>query len=228
MESRAILFDLDGTLIDSLPGIEYALDCTLSEFGLPPRICSLRPMIGPPIRKIFARLLGPAASNEMLSALEVAFRRVYDGSGWRKTVVHANAIHTLSVLRGAGVGLYLVTNKPKLATELILEEFGLKAYFSRVLSRDSQMPPFESKAAMLTHLISAENLSPKNCLYVGDTSEDYHAGIEAGIPVALVLLGYGDVNTDVPQESCKTLTDLSALLDGLDILDENCDRSRYF
>jgi phosphoglycolate phosphatase len=228
MESRVILFDLDGTLIDSLPGIEYAVDCALSEFGLPPRISSLRPMIGPPIREIFARLLGPVASNETLSGLEAVFRRVYDGSGWKKTVVHATAVHTLSALRGAGARLYLVTNKPKLATELILEEFGLAAYFSRVLSRNSRMPPFESKAAMLTHLISVENLSPKDCLYVGDTSEDYHAGTEAGIPVALVLLGYGDVNTDVPQESCKTLTDLTALLSGLDILDGNCDRSRYF
>jgi phosphoglycolate phosphatase len=228
MDPRAILFDLDGTLIDSLPGIEYAVDCALSELGLPPRICSLRPMIGPPIRAIFARLLGPAASNEMLSGLEAVFRRVYDGSAWRKTVVHANAIQTLSALRDAGIGLHLVTNKPQLGTNLILEEFGLSPYFSRVLSRDSRMPPFESKAAMLTYLISMENLSAKDCLYVGDTPEDYHAGTEAGIPVVLVLLGYGDVNTELPPSSCKTLTDLTALLSGLDILDENCDRSRYF
>ncbi len=67
MQTRNVLFDLDGTLIDSLPGIEFSVDCALAECSLPPRRRELRPLIGPPIRAIFSQLLGRAAEDRSFS-----------------------------------------------------------------------------------------------------------------------------------------------------------------
>jgi phosphoglycolate phosphatase len=210
MEPKAILFDLDGTLIDSLPGIEFAVDRSLLEAGLPSRQESLRSRIGPPIRVIFAQL-APGADEHTLAKLERSFRACYDGGAWRKTLVHQNAITTLHALCEAGMPLFVVTNKPALPTRRILEELGMAQYFSHLLSRDSRVPAYASKREMIRDLCSQFALAPEDCLYVGDTLEDYHAGQEAGMPVALVPHGYGSLDKEHYPESCQALTDLAEL-----------------
>jgi phosphoglycolate phosphatase len=81
MGLQAALFDLDGTLVDSLPGIAFSVDAAIAESGLPVRRTDLRPLIGPPIREIFRQLL-PQADALHLSSLEAAFRTSYDTGGW--------------------------------------------------------------------------------------------------------------------------------------------------
>src|SRR5205823_5753754 len=190
MQVRAVLFDLDGTLVDSLPGIEFSVDCSLAECNGPQQHRDLRPLIGPPIRSILQQL-APDADNQQLSALEQAFRTSYDSEGWRKTVLHDGALETLTRLRMAGLGLFLVTNKPLTPTQKILDALGIAGFFTDVLCRDCKTPPFQSKQEMLQDIISAHRLSPAACIYVGDSFEDFRAASEAGLPVALVAHGYG-------------------------------------
>ncbi len=211
MEYRAILFDLDGTLVDSLPGIEGAVDQALAQMQLGPRTVSLRSMIGPPIRQIFQRIV-PNASEDQLAGLQAAFRCCYDGGAWQRTLPHANAVFTVKTLCEAGIALYVATNKPALPTRIILDELRLAPYFTDVVSRDSRQPPFSSKAEMLRSIVAEHHLNPETCLYIGDTLEDYESGIAAGISVALVRHGYGSFETANLSPSCLLLANLADLL----------------
>ncbi len=209
MQTRTVLFDLDGTLIDSLPGIEFSVDRSLAECGLPQRSLELRPLIGPPIRSIFSQLV-PDADEQDLSRLEQAFRFSYDSTGWLKTVVAENALDTMRAFHNAGLQLFVVTNKPSGATRQILEWLGIWELFVDVLCRNSRTPPFESKSAMLRHLLDVHQLEPGECLYVGDTAEDYRAATEVHMPVAIVSYGYGVTNAAYPE--CIHLDNLRELL----------------
>jgi len=209
MQTRTILFDLDGTLVDSLPGIEFSVDSALAECGRPARTRELRPLIGPPIRSILSQLVTDA-DDQNLSDLEQAFRLSYDCAGWAKTVVAEDAAETLTGLRNAGLRLFVVTNKPANATRQILERVGIWELFSDVLCRNSRAPAFPSKADMLRHVIEVHQLVPGECLYVGDTSEDYRAAREVGMPVAIVAYGYGEPNPSHPD--CVNLDKLNELL----------------
>ncbi len=209
MQTRNVLFDLDGTLVDSLPGIEFSVDSSLAKCGLPARVRELRPLVGPPIRVIFSQLLADA-DEQRLFRLEQAFRSSYDSAGWEKTILAEHADKTLRALHNAGLQLFVVTNKPKAATRQILQRFGLRELFADVVCRDTRIPAFGSKAEMLEHVLQTYHLAVGECLYVGDTFEDYRAAIEVAMPAAIVAYGYGEPNASYPE--CLNLNRLSELM----------------
>ena len=108
---RHSIFDLDGTLVDSLPGITWSVEQALALCGLPPLAVDLKPSIGPPIRSILAGVTG-LRDAPSLDRLERAFRASYDAEGWRKTACYEGAPDMLRRLRAGGIGLWVVTNKP--------------------------------------------------------------------------------------------------------------------
>ena len=218
MQIRALLFDLDGTLVNSLPGIEFSIDCSLAECELPKRSRDVRTLIGPPIREIFAQLL-PETTEEQLSRLERAFRRSYDSVGWRKTVLYDDAREVLARLHEAGVSLFLVTNKPAGATEQILRDLQLFDLFEDIACRDSRTPRFASKAEMLREILERHRLDTATCLYIGDTAEDYRAAAESGTPVALVAHGYGEAASRSVLPDCLHLNSLSELLNLIEVME---------
>lgn len=216
MDAPVILFDLDGTLVDSLPGIEFSVDACLAECNTSRHERDLRVLIGPPIRAILQELV-PEANHSQLLLLEQSFRKFYDNEGWRKTVLHEGALETLNKLRMAGFRLFLVTNKPQLPTRQILNMFGLTDLFTDTVCRDTKAPPFQSKAEMLQYVISAYGLDPAECVYVGDSLEDFRAAAEARMPVALVAHGYGLLQPELAD--CTVLNKLSDVLGTVGILE---------
>ena len=184
------IFDLDGTLVDSLPGIAWSIDEALAACALPPSSMELRPLIGPPIRSILATVSG-LSDEEALDRLEMAFRASYDGPGWRKTLCYAGVPELLRDLQAQGVGLWIVTNKPSRATASILRDLGLEKFFQEVVSRDSRSPAYRSKAEAAGDLIERHGLNRHECLFVGDTEEDRRAAAEIGVRCVVVPHGYG-------------------------------------
>jgi phosphoglycolate phosphatase len=182
---RHIIFDLDGTLIDSLPGIEWSAREALAACGAGPLLCDLRPLLGPPIRMILAQATGIAAPHR-LDAMERAFRNSYDTDGWRQTVCFPGALETLERLSADGASLWVATNKNRLATGKILSQLGIRRFFREVACRDSRTPVFSTKAEMLIDLIGRRGLAPSECLMVGDTREDRAAAEAAGIPCEIL------------------------------------------
>lgn len=194
-----VLFDLDGTLLDSLPGIEYSARAAFRACGTPMADIDLRSLIGPPIRTILSRLCHDASSDgkdRLLDSLEQSFRTSYDSEGWGKTYHYAGAAAMLKQMKGQEIRLFVVSNKPRHISLKILAAEGTLTCFDEVVTRDSRTPPYPSKFEMISHVLSVHAIPPAGCLMVGDTIEDANAAMVAGVHFALMTHGYGDVPSD--------------------------------
>ena len=187
-----IMFDLDGTLLDSLPGIEHSVRAAYLSCHLPPPEMSLRSLIGPPIRTILAQLTN-MADRRALTALESAFRANYDHEGWQMTVCYPDATRVLQTMHEHGYRLFVISNKPRRISLQILRTEGISDLFEAILTRDSRLPQYSGKVEMLTALMKEHLASPENYLFTGDTMEDAEAAAAVGIRFAFMTHGYGEI-----------------------------------
>ena len=139
-----ILFDLDGTLLDSLPGIAFSVHEACRMAGLPAPKIDLRSLLGPPIRTILSRAV-PTDDPVLMDQLEKAFRISYDTEGWRKTSCFDGAQPALRMMKAEGQRLFVVSNKPRHISLRILEREGLLPLFERIYTRDSRTPALASR-----------------------------------------------------------------------------------
>jgi phosphoglycolate phosphatase len=208
--ARNVFFDLDGTLVDSIPGIQWSVDAAMEACGMVRSVHDLKPLIGPPIRDILATVSG--AHSAVLDRLELAYRSDYDSGGWRRTTCQPGARAAVERLHHAGCGLWVVTNKPGHAARSILGELAMAQYFHEIISRDSRTPGFHSKGEMLTNLLQRCALNRANCIMVGDTLEDCRAAEEAGIQCVLVPHGYGGGLDGPLPRGCRSISGWHELL----------------
>jgi len=188
-----ILFDLDGTLVDSLPGIELSVREAFNTCRLPVPKRSLREMIGPPIRAILSRA-GNVEEAGTLDALERAFRTSYDGIGWQKAVCFPEAQRVLRLMHDGGHRLFVVSNKPRHVSLQILEREDILQYFEAVITRDSRSPNYCGKEEMVRAVLVERSIGREHCLIVGDTTEDANAAAAAGIKFVWMTHGYGSAS----------------------------------
>jgi phosphoglycolate phosphatase len=191
--TAGLLVDLDGTLIDSFPGIAFAIR-TAVEFVLPSRsLQDVRSFIGPPIREIYRKLLGeqpPEIEDELIRI----YRSVYDSEGWRQSFLYQGVGETLRELACRNVPCFVVTNKPRVPTEKILMKLNLHARLTKTVCRDSQDPVFASKAEMTAYLVEEYRLDSSLSCFVGDSEDDAYAAEACGIPFYAAAYGYGGVH----------------------------------
>jgi phosphoglycolate phosphatase len=207
---RMVAFDLDGTLIDSLPGIKYSIGIALAQCGFTPKNIDLRAIIGPPIRDILGKLTESRDAD--LDRLENAFRCSYDNDGWRRTDLYPETSAVLTTMHDAGFRLFVVTNKPLHISMRILERTQIGHRFERVITRDSRLPHYASKDEMLNELLASCDVPGSDCLFVGDTEEDSLAAAKCGVKFAHATYGYGTI-TEIPCFAmCSRISDLSRSL----------------
>jgi phosphoglycolate phosphatase len=206
----SLVFDLDGTLIDSSPGIESSLAAAFATVGrIFPRV-DIRQAIGPPIR-IIARRIEPSLTDAELDGIEPSYRSHYDTEGWRQTVLFDGVTDTLRSLHALGLRLFIVTNKPRIPTDNILNHLQLHSLFSDTFTRDSRPPAFTSKSEMLAALMQQHQLASASTLMIGDTSEDQEAAHANRLQFLYVTYGYGAVDSSPLQ--ITNFPDLITLLD---------------
>jgi phosphoglycolate phosphatase len=190
---NCVLFDLDGTILDSLPGIEASVRAAFVARDLPVPAGSLRELIGPPIRTILSRA-GNITDETILDALECAFRQHYDSEGWQRTLCFPEAARVLEKMRQRGHRLFVVSNKPRQVSLKILEKEGILDLFETIVTRDSRSPAFERKEEMIRTLLAEGDIATENCVMVGDTIEDAGAAAAAGVSFIYMTHGYGLVD----------------------------------
>ena len=184
-----IIFDLDGTLIDSAPSILNCLKKTLSIAHLKTNVSFLNcDLIGPTIVTILQNLC-PTETTEKISYAVSVFRKTYDDCPFADCSVFPEAIHLLQQLRQEKKSLFMATNKPKKPTESLLSHLPLGS-FEAVFTPDIHEGKILSKTTALELLIKQLNLNKQKTVMVGDTVSDMISAKEAGIKSIAVLWGY--------------------------------------
>ncbi len=185
---RNILFDLDGTLTDSGPGIIRCVQITLAHFGLPvPEANALRVCVGPPLRDSFLRFGVPPKHLE--EAVQV-YRKHYLAEGQYENFPYPGIADTLRKLKTQGHRLFIATSKPEAMSVEILTRFGLAPYFD-IICGATPDGSRNTKSAVIAHLLSQLE-STENLVMVGDTIFDVEGAKSHGIPTVAVTWGYGD------------------------------------
>ena len=189
-----LLFDLDGTLVDSLPDLAAALNRLLREEARAPlpaeRVIG---MVGDGLATLVERALAATgalpegADFERLVARCLAF---YETALTVKTRPYDGAVATLAALRAAGWRLGVCTNKPVRAARAVVRDLGLADFFDTVVGGDS-LPVRKPHGGHLTGALADLEGRPERGVMIGDGRNDVLAARAAGMPVVLASFGYG-------------------------------------
>ena len=193
-EPGTLLFDLDGTLVDSLPDLNGALNLMLTELGRAPLADhQVRLMVGDGAAKLVERALetgGGVPAEPGLADLVERFLALYRACATETTRPFPEVERTLEGLRREGWRLAVCTNKPERESRQILDELGLSPLFETVGGGDS----FDVRKPAAGHLLGLLDrlaATPGRAIMVGDSRNDVLAARNAGLPVVLVSYGYG-------------------------------------
>jgi len=187
---KAVLFDLDGTLTDSSPGITACIQHALRELGRPvPEADTLRWCIGPPLAGSFAKLLA-SADTELVTQAVALYRSRFAATGFAENAVYAGVPEALRKVRSMGCRLFVGTSKPEVYAAKIVAHFDMGGMFDGV--HGSEMSGARSdKAELIAHIMRMERLSPADTIMIGDRAQDVIGARRCAIPCIGVAYGYG-------------------------------------
>jgi phosphoglycolate phosphatase len=190
-----VVFDLDGTLIDSAEAILASFRGAFAECGLTPVRSIEAGIVGPPLGETL-KLLAGCEEPDLIARLARAFKHSYDTGGALKTEAYPGVGDMLRALRAAGMKLSIATNKRIYPTRLIVEHIGWGDIFDPIYALDIVSPPLPNKAAMLGHLLIDRRIDTRRAVYVGDRIEDFEAAEANGLPFIAATWGYGALSTE--------------------------------
>lgn len=171
---KNLIFDLDGTLIDSSPSILAGFSAALAQHKIEAKLPLTAAIIGPPLKETLSQLAG-SKDAALIDSLANAFKAFYDTEGYKATEVFPGIDSMLRDLHAESVQLHIATNKRLLPTQLILQHFGWRSLFTSVFALDVRSPAFTNKAAMVAGQISELGIEKATAAYIGDRPEDGHA-----------------------------------------------------
>jgi 2-phosphoglycolate phosphatase len=185
---RAVLFDLDGTLIDSAPDLAGAANDLRAAHGLPALpFGELRPMVGAGARGMVGAAFGVAPGDPRFEPLRDAFLAIYEARMLRETAVFDTMHAVLAKLARAGLPWGIVTNKASRFAEPVVQGLGLVA---AALVCGDTTPHSKPHPAPLLEAARRLGLAAAHCAYVGDDHRDILAGRAAGMPALAAAWGY--------------------------------------
>jgi phosphoglycolate phosphatase len=191
-----VIFDLDGTLTDSRPGIlrtaRYALDRLYKASGgktIASDKADLNSMIGPPLRETFKELVGAGNVEQMMGY----YRERYTTIGLLENSVYDGVPHALDELQKTGCRLFVATSKNEIDARRILDHFGLTRYFKEIYGALNDGGR-AVKTELLTFLLGRERINAKvsRVAMIGDRKFDALGARGVGISAMGALWGYGD------------------------------------
>lgn len=214
-----VLFDLDGTLVDSAPDLAFSINAMLRHLALPE--CSesqIRAWIGNGAERLVKRaLIGNLEEEPEPSLLHSAFELfsdIYAQNTSRESRLYPGVREGLDYLRASGRPLGCVTNKRARFTEPLLSAMGIQDDFAIVLSGDT-LPRKKPDPLPLLHAAQQLGVSPCQVLMVGDSVNDVLAARAAGAAVVCVSYGYNngdDITAAGPDRVLRSLAELASLI----------------
>lgn len=190
--NKAIIFDLDGTLIDSLPDIVEYVNLTLKKYGAPEKDAyKIRQYIGNGARNLILRSFDGTIEGERAEEILAFYNKSYTESGSPKTQLFEGIKEVLLELKKRGYKLGVLTNKPQITTDSVydayLKEIGFDAVVGQTAGKKIKPNP-----NTLLELLNELDVLPKNAYMVGDGETDVEVAINAGVHGVAVLWGYRD------------------------------------
>jgi len=218
---RAVAFDLDGTLIDTMGDLAAAVNLMLSMLGAKELPQSrVRALVGNGVDQLVMRALNESVGSSATHAAQrsaalALFRRLYGQGLFKHSKVYPGVEQALRSLAEAGISLCCITNKDSVFAEPLLKQAALSGLLSLTLCAD-RAEDRKPSPNMLLAACSRFGIAPAEMLYVGDSSMDIAAARAAGSPVIAVSYGYGKDHAagaaDVQADGCvDDLTELVAL-----------------
>lgn len=190
---EAVVFDLDGTLVDTAPDILAYLNHMLAELGRPGLdSVSVRSMIGDGVKTLLIRGLEASGGVPDNLDIEELFRRylaLYTEEPARRSLPYDGVIDTLGTLQSAGIKMGVCTNKPQQATDRLLARLGLDRYFVSVIGSDT-LPVKKPDPGHLLGVLERLDVLPAKAVLIGDSETDLKTARAAGTPCILVSFGY--------------------------------------
>lgn len=210
--ARIVLFDLDGTLSDSAPGILAALRHAFCTHGLPPlEGAAARAVLGPPFHQSLPPLIGAAPLAEVIGS----YRQAYQGGAMFDTTVYPGVADLLTELQASGVRLAVATSKPEAYAVPIVDYLGLGGFFETVAGDDLD-GSYGTKARVIGRALRRLGEPDSGAVrMVGDRSHDVDGARAHGIGCLAVGWGYalpGELASARPERICATPGEVGAAL----------------
>lgn len=220
--SKAWIFDLDGTLLDTLPDIAGSSNATLEHFGYP-RLSQrvIRSYIGDGSRELIARAMrhdGRVVSDQDIDNALKFYLDYYRQHLIVDSVLYPNVKKVLKKAQEAGIILAVLTNKPETHARHLLSHFALDSYFQMVIGGDT-LDVRKPDPKSLRHICDGLELDPQECLMIGDSANDIRTGKAVGAKTVLLDHGYGDSKTLMNHPSTRADNFFSDMQNLLTLLD---------
>jgi phosphoglycolate phosphatase len=216
---KLVLCDLDGTLVDSVPDLGYAVDEMMTQLALPKRGTEqVRHWVGNGMERLIKRALVGQLEGEPTTALYQQalplFQAAYAICNGRHSVVYPGVQVGLTWLKSQAFPLACITNKPQQFTLPLLKMLALEDFFRLVISGDT-LPQKKPDPLPLLHAAEFFGVEPTQALMIGDSINDVQAARAAGFQVICVSYGYNhgqDIRLAHPEAVIDSLTELPLLL----------------
>lgn len=207
---KSAIFDLDGTLVDSLPGIRQSFLHAIRTLGHAIEDdFDIRPIVGPPIAQGFQHVLSGYGDDRISEAVAL-YRSHYRDVGLRETVLYPHVAQALMKLKERGFHLYVATSKRQRFAEQIITNNQIGDYFDRMAGTTDD-GRLDDKSRLLAQLLGVSHIDSSNAVMIGDRSSDIVAAKANGISSIGVLWGYGDLS-ELKMAGAETLCDNIACL----------------
>lgn len=191
MAIQGVLWDLDGTLLDTLGDLTDAVNATLAHFGCPPRSArEVRRFLGNGARQLIALSLPGLPADPPLEEALAWYTSYYDAHCRVKTAPYPGIPQALEALKAAGLQMAILTNKPDSAAKALWKEF----FPETMAFAQGEAPgcPRKPNPAMVLRAMDELGLRPEETVYVGDSEVDLATAKAAGLPCYSVLWGFRD------------------------------------
>lgn len=206
MDRKLIVFDLDGTLVDSARDLATAVNLMRRHFGLPPlSVETVKGYVGNGVRMLVTRAL-EGTGIDVEEALRIQ-APIYKAHAMDETALYPGVREVLERLRTLGHVMAVATNKPAESCGLILERLGIREFFLEVLAGGT-FPVLKPDPAMILHLMVKAGVAAKDTWVVGDNYTDVEAAHRAGANSVFLTYGYGHPGQETPTVCCNRFDEL--------------------